>query len=46
MLDLYSKVLCHSEGRFFGRDDRDPNFGDVQANTDALTIFYSGLQCS
>jgi hypothetical protein len=32
MLDLHPEVLCHGEGRFFGRDDKDPNFGNLQAN--------------
>lgn len=33
MLDSHPEVLCHGEGRFFGRDDKDPNFEHVQANS-------------
>lgn len=32
LLDSHPEVLCHGEGRFFGRDDKDPNFEHVQAN--------------
>jgi len=33
MLDQHPEVLCHGEGRFFGRDDKDPNFENVRVNS-------------
>lgn len=33
MLDSHPEVLCHGEGRFFGRDDKDPSFEHVDANS-------------
>ena len=32
MLDLHPEVLCHGEGRFFGRDDKDMNYENVRVN--------------
>jgi len=32
MLDQHPEILCHGEGRFFGRDDKDPNFENVRVN--------------
>ncbi|MEJ7841870.1 MAG: sulfotransferase [Rubrobacter sp.] len=32
MLDQHPEVLCHGEGRFFGRDDKDMNYEKVRVN--------------
>lgn len=50
MLDQHPEVLCHGEGRFFGRDDKDMNYENVQVNKKGQllrpgSLHYTLAQC-
>ena len=50
MLDQHPEVLCHGEGRFFGRDDKDMNYEKVQVNKKGQllrpgSLHYALAQC-
>lgn len=50
MLDQHPEVLCHGEGRFFGRDDKDLNYENVQVNKKGQllrpgSLHYTLTQC-
>jgi hypothetical protein len=50
MLDRHPQVLCHGEGRFFGRDDKDMNYENIQVNKKGQllrpgSLHYTLAQC-